>query len=63
MLSSATLERVSVAYRRGYLDGYNETNEGATVRPECFLPFAEGDYAKGFEAGANDRRWASRSSR
>ena len=56
MLSAATLERVSVAYRRGYQDGYSGTNQGANVRPEYIKPFAEFDYAEGLKAGANDAR-------
>ena len=57
MLSPQTLERVSVAYRRGYNDGYNGTSEGANVKPECINPFAGYDYAEGVKAGANDKRW------
>ena len=56
MLSPQTLERVSVAYRRGYQDGYNGTNHGANVKPEYILPFASYDYAEGVRAGANDKR-------
>lgn len=58
MLSDKTLERVSVAYRRGYRDGYNGTNKGANVKPEYFKPFAEHDYLAGYQAGKNDRYWA-----
>jgi hypothetical protein len=57
MLRNAALERVSVAYRRGYRDGYNGTNQGANVRPEYIKPVAEFDYAEGLMAGANDRKW------
>ena len=59
MLSDATLERVSVAYRRGYKDGfYGRENTGALVKPEYIKPFADFDYAEGYKAGANDRKWA-----
>lgn len=57
-LSNAMLERVGVAYRRGYRDGEASTNRGANVRPEFFLPFAERDYRNGYEAGFNDMAWA-----
>lgn len=58
MMSAATLERVSVAYRRGYMDGYNHRdNVGAGVRDEYIKPFADYDYAESFKAGANDRKW------
>jgi hypothetical protein len=63
MLSNATLERVSTAYRRGYKDGYLGTNNGANVRPEYIKPFAEFDYKKGLEAGRNDRYWADKQAR
>lgn len=58
MLSPSTLERVSVAYRRGYYDGYYGTNQGAAVKPEYIKPFADYDYEQGFKAGANDAKWA-----
>jgi hypothetical protein len=59
MLSAATLERVSIAYRRGYMDGFNERqNVGSGVSDKYIKPFAEGDYAEGFKAGANDCKWA-----
>jgi len=58
MLSPQMLERVSVAYRRGYEDGYNSTNRGALVRPEYIKPFAAGDYKDGLLAGWNDQFWA-----
>jgi hypothetical protein len=59
MLSPSTLERVSVAYRRGYCDGYarRPQADSAGVRDEYILPFANGDYADGYKAGANDRKW------
>lgn len=57
MLSNATLERVSVAYRRGYRDGYDGTNQGANVTAEYIKPFASFDYKEGLESGANDRKW------
>lgn len=56
MMSPMTLERVSVAYRRGYYDGYNGTNQGAAVKPEYIKPFADYDYQEGLRAGANDAR-------
>jgi len=58
MMSNATLERVSVAYRRGYRDGYNGTNQGANVRPGYVKPFASFDYQEGLRAGRNDHKWA-----
>ena len=60
MLSPTTLERVSVAYRRGYYDGYYGTNQGAAVKPEYIKPFADFDYQQGLEAGANDAKWDAR---
>jgi hypothetical protein len=57
MMSASTLERVSVAYRRGYYDGYYGTNQGAAVKPEYIKPFAEYDYEQGVHAGANDAKW------
>ena len=57
MLSASTLERVSVAYRRGYYDGYYGTKQGAAVKPEYIKPFAEYDYEQGVHAGANDAKW------
>lgn len=59
MLSNATLERVSTSYRRGYLDGRSgRPDVGAGIPSEQIRPFAEFDYAEGYRAGANDRRWA-----
>jgi hypothetical protein len=58
MLSAATLERVSVAYRRGYNDGHGGRERFCAVKPEYIKPFAEHDYEAGYKAGANDRRWA-----
>lgn len=57
MLSSATLERVSVAYRRGYRDGYDKKERFIAVKPAYSLPFADFDYEQGYLAGANDRKW------
>lgn len=57
MLSNATLERASVAYRRGYRDGYDATSQGANVKPEYIKPFASFDYKEGFDAGQNDAKW------
>lgn len=63
MLTAQTLNRVSHSYRRGYYDGYEgraaqnlpvpTTEQGVPLKP-----FSDFDYAKGFEAGANDKRWA-----
>ena len=68
MLSPKTLERVSCSYRKGYYDGYygrpkeilnngiskiNDDAIGGTIRP-----FADFDYEQGYQAGANDARWA-----
>lgn len=57
MLSPNTLERTSDAYRKGYYAGYG-------VGPEVERPyapdngsFAARDYADGFAAGQNDRKW------
>jgi collagenase-like PrtC family protease len=60
MLSAATLERVSASYRKGYHAGYaGEPNAYSELKvPAMMLPFGEFDYTTGYEAGANDRRWA-----
>jgi ribosome modulation factor len=58
MLSDATLERVSVAYRRGYRDGAAGRKPFLEVKPSYIKPFAEVDYINGYKAGANDARWA-----
>jgi hypothetical protein len=60
MMSAITLERVSVAYRRGYYDGYYGTNKGAAVKPKYFKPFAPYDYEQGVHAGANDAKCEKR---
>lgn len=57
MLSDRTLERVSVAYRRGYRDGYASKQKFCAVKPEYIKPFAEHDYEEGHKAGANDAKW------
>lgn len=57
MLSDRTLERVSVAYRRGYRDGYAAKTQFLAVKPEYIKPFAEFDYQQGYDAGANDAKW------
>ena len=57
MLSDKTLERVSVAYRRGYRDGAAGNQPFCEVRPEYIKPFADFDYAEGYKAGANDAKW------
>ena len=59
-MNAITLERVSVAYRRGYYDGYYGTNQGAAVKPEYIKPFAEYDYEQGVHAGANDAKWENK---
>lgn len=58
MLSPNTLERVSVAYRRGYYDGHAGRPHFCEVKPEYIKPFAKGDYEAGYKAGANDAKWA-----
>lgn len=57
MLSSQTLERVGVAYRRGYYDGYEGKDEFLEVKPGFIKPFANFDYHDGYKAGANDAKW------
>ena len=57
MLSPQTLERVSVAYRRGYYDGYDNKDKFCAVKPEYIKPFADFDYEQGYKAGANDAHW------
>lgn len=57
MLSNATLERVSVAYRRGYRDGSEGKAPFCGVKPEYIKPFAQGDYGNGWRAGVNDALW------
>jgi hypothetical protein len=57
MLSNQTLERVGVAYRRGYRDGYDKKAAFIAVKPEYIKPFAEHDYTEGHKAGSNDRAW------
>ena len=56
-MSDRTLERVSVAYRRGYRDGYAAATPFLAVKPEYIKPFAEYDYEQGYKAGANDAKW------
>ena len=58
MLDSATLNRVSCSYARGYRDGYaKRPNHDALASAHPFdRPFASHDYAEGYKAGANDRR-------
>jgi hypothetical protein len=57
MLSNQTLERVSVAYRRGYRDGNAGRAPFCEVKPEYIKPFADFDYDEGYKAGANDAKW------
>jgi hypothetical protein len=61
MLSAQTLNRVSPSYARGYRDGYDgKTAADGKANSHPFdRPFANFDYAKGHEAGANDRKWAA----
>jgi hypothetical protein len=66
MLSDRTLERVSQSYRQGYHDGYagrkkaTPSNGIADVAKDTIggqiRPFADFDYNKGYEAGANDAK-------
>ena len=58
MLSSQTLERVSVAYRKGYYDGYFNQIPFCEIKPEYIKPFASFDYKAGYEAGLNDAKWS-----
>ena len=60
MLSPSTLERVSVAYRRGYYDGYYARPRFCEVKPEYIKPFADYDYEQGYHAGENDAKWERR---
>lgn len=60
MLSDSTLERVSVAYRKGYRDGYEAKDKFCEVRPEYIKPFAIFDYEEGYKAGMNDAKWTAR---
>lgn len=55
MLSSATLNRVSSAYRRGYYAGH--ALEPAVVEGSRGT-FAHHDYTTGYKAGLNDRYWS-----
>ena len=57
MLSPTTLERVSVAYRKGYYDGYYGREPFCQVKPEYIKPFADFDYSEGYDAGKNDAKW------
>lgn len=59
MLSDSTLERVSVAYRKGYRDGYAARDKFFEVKPEYVKPFASFDYEEGYKAGANDAKWTA----
>ena len=61
MLSDATLERVSVSYRRGYRDGAAGREPFHQVKPEFITesginlkPFADYDYKEGYKSGEND---------
>lgn len=57
MMSNSMLERVSVAYRNGYSDGYSGRDKFCEVKPEYIKPFANFDYEEGYKAGANDAKW------
>lgn len=59
-MSDKQLERVSVAYRKGYRDGYNSVPKFCAVKPEFIKPFADYDYEQGYHAGSNDAYWANR---
>ena len=59
MLSAATLERVSLSYKRGYRAGYAGQSDQDPKGPHGMdRPFADFDFSEGFKAGANDRKWA-----
>ncbi len=58
MLSSATLERVSVSYRRGYHAGYAGEPLVSPNNDPLARPFGDHDYAQGHAAGLNDMRWS-----
>lgn len=60
MLSPETLERVSASYRRGYYDGYCGEVPQNPPRDHFDRPFANDDYAAGYKAGANDRKWSDK---
>lgn len=57
MLSSNTLERTSDSYRKGYYTGYAAGSEAQRPYAPDNGSFAERDYADGFAAGQNDRKW------
>lgn len=65
VLSAKTLERVSISYRRGYYDGYDQkqpqnksvqkTDNGIPMKP-----FSDHDYFEGYRAGLNDYYWENK---
>jgi hypothetical protein len=58
MLTPQALERASGAYRRGYYDGYDrKPHKGDEY---TMGTFAAHDYANGYLAGGNDRRWSDK---
>lgn len=63
MLSASQLERCSSSYARGYRDGYwlqkQEAPKGV-FSENSIRPFADFDYANGYEAGFNDQYWNKR---
>lgn len=59
MLSYATLDKCTHAYRRGYRAGY-EGAEMVDSNPSHGLgdrPFADHDFIDGYNAGQNDAYW------
>jgi len=62
MLSAETLNRVSHSYRRGYNDGYSQSefkNDAVekTQQGIPMKPFSDFDYLEGYRAGLNDYYW------
>jgi hypothetical protein len=55
MLSPQALDRVSNAYRCGYLAGFAGEEESVSANDT----FAGFDYREGYKAGKNDRFWGS----
>lgn len=57
MLSPQSLQRATLSYARGYRDGYFGKNQNDPTAIDLSKPFASGDYADGYDAGQNDRKW------
>ena len=57
MMTPNQLDRSSQAYQRGYRAGYASELEMEQPLPPDNGTFRERDYADGFAAGRNDRRW------